>query len=93
VAICPLGDTSARRTVVAVGDSHIGQWLPALDLLGEQRGFKVIPLIKLSCAPYDVRHAIEEVDGEYTQCTKFRAWAGRKIAGWRPAAVVLVTRI
>ena len=93
VAICPLGDTPRDRTVVALGDSHVGQWLATLDLLGKQRGFKVIPLIKLSCAPYDVQHAIEEVDGDYTQCTEFRTWAGRKIARWQPAAVVLAARV
>ena len=93
VPICPLGATSARRTVVAWGDSHIGQWLATLDILGKRRGFKVIPLIKLSCAPYDVRMAIKEVDGEYTECTEFRRWARRKIADWRPAAVVLAARV
>jgi hypothetical protein len=93
VPICPLGDTSASRTVVAFGDSHMGQWLAALDILGERRGFKVIPLIKLSCAPYDVKHAIEEVGGEFTQCTDFRRWARRRIADWRPAAVVLSARV
>ena len=32
VPICPLGDTSASRTVVAMGDSHVGQWLATLDI-------------------------------------------------------------
>jgi hypothetical protein len=93
VPICPLGLESARRTVVAMGDSHIGQWLAALDILGRRQGFRVIPLIKLSCSPYDVRMAIEEVGGEYTQCTGFRRWARRQIARWRPAAVVLAARV
>ena len=89
----PWATPRRRRTVVAMGDSHIGQWLATLDILGERRGFKVIPLIKLSCAPYDVKHAIVEVDGEYTQCTDFRRWARRRIARWRPVAVVLAARV
>ena len=93
VPICPLGDTSASRTVVAMGDSHMGQWLATLDILGERRGFKVIPLIKLSCAPYDVKHAIEEVGGEFTECVDFRRWARGRIADWQPAAVVLSARV
>jgi hypothetical protein len=93
VPICPLGDRSADRTVVAMGDSHIGQWLATLDIIGQRRDFKVIPLIKMSCAPYDVRMAIEEVDGEYTQCTDFRRWTRRMVARWRPDAVVLVSRV
>jgi len=93
VDICPLGDLEAERIVVAMGDSHIGQWLPTLDILGERRGFKVIPLIKLSCAPYDVQHSIAEVDGDYTQCDDFRSWAVRRIARWQPVAVVLAARV
>jgi SGNH domain (fused to AT3 domains) len=93
VPVCPLGATSAHRTVVAMGDSHMGQWLATLDVLGKRRGFKVIPLIKISCSPYDVTMAIKEVDGEYTECTEFRRWARRRIARWRPAAVVLVARV
>jgi hypothetical protein len=93
VPICPLGDTSARRTVVAFGDSHVGQWLATLDIVGERRGFKVIPLIKLSCAPYDVRFYVDQAGDPFTQCTEFRRWARRRIAEWRPAAVVLGARV
>lgn len=85
--ICPLGDRRARRTVVVYGDSHAGVWLPALDRMGSDAGFRVVPLIKYSCAPFDVaqRH-----DGRpYTSCPRFRRWAERKIARLDPAMVLV----
>ena len=38
-----------------LGDSHAGQWLPAFDRLGRDLGYRVVPLIKFGCVPYDVR--------------------------------------
>ena len=43
VPICPLGDVDADRTVVAIGDSHMAMWLPALDVLGERQGSRWSP--------------------------------------------------
>jgi SGNH domain (fused to AT3 domains) len=85
--ICPLGDVRARRTVVVYGDSHVGVWLPALDRMGRQAGFRVDPLVKLGCGPFDVvqRHA----GAPYPSCPRFRRWAERRIARIHPGLVIL----
>lgn len=51
---CPIGDEDAARTMVVLGDSHVGQWLPGLDAIGEESGYRVLPLIKYGCTPFGV---------------------------------------
>jgi hypothetical protein len=89
---CPLGDVDADRTVVAMGDSHMGMWLPALDVLGERQGFKVVAFVKYSCVPYDVQTTIKEVGGDYTQCEEFRAWTIRQLDQLEPIAILAGAR-
>jgi peptidoglycan/LPS O-acetylase OafA/YrhL len=92
VPICPLGDVDADRTVVAIGDSHMAMWLPALEALGAREGFKVIAFVKYSCAPYDVLTAIEEVGGDYTQCEAFRDWTIEQLDRLEPIAILAGAR-
>ncbi|TSD94460.1 acyltransferase [Skermania sp. ID1734] len=49
---CDFGITAGARAEVAVlGDSHASQWLPAIRLLAEQRGWHVRTYLKGAC-PY-----------------------------------------
>ncbi len=85
--ICPLGDVDAERKVVVYGDSHAGVWLPALDRMGRQAGFRVVPLLKFGCVPF---HVVQRNDGgPYPSCPKFRRWSERKIKDIDPALVIL----
>ena len=47
---CVYGDPDGDRTVVVVGDSHAAQWMPALDKVGNERGWRVVSLTKSACA-------------------------------------------
>lgn len=85
--VCPLGDVDARRRVVVYGDSHAGVWLPELHRMGRKAGFRVIPLIKFGCVPFDV---VQLNDGAaFPSCPRFRRWAERKIKRLDPTLVVL----
>jgi hypothetical protein len=85
--ICPLGDTGAEKTVVLYGNSHAGMWASAFGTLGERNGYRVIPLVKVGCSPFDVEQTHQ--GGPYPQCPEFRRWALRQIAELHPDAVVL----
>lgn len=88
--LCPVGDEQASTTLVVYGDSHAGMWLPALDALGAREHFRVIPLVKFGCGPFDVTQLH---DGHaYPECAAWRSWALTRIAQLRPAAVVLAYR-
>lgn len=90
VRICPVGDPEADRDMVVIGDSHVGQWLPALDDIGRQRGYRVVPLVKLGCTPFDV--PVKWDDLPYTECTTFRTWVRDRVAELDPALVVVGSR-
>jgi len=86
-SICPLGDPAAATTVVAYGDSHLGMWLPALDDLGRRLHFRVVPLIKLGCGPFD---AEQWHDGApMPSCPEFRRWALGEIRRAGPDLVLV----
>jgi hypothetical protein len=74
-------------TVVVYGNSHAGMWALPLGALGRRDGYRVIPLVKVGCAPFDVEQL--RGGGPYPQCPAFRRWALRQIAELRPDVVVL----
>lgn len=88
--VCPSGDPDAETTVVVYGDSHAGMWLPAFAALGKEQGFRVMALIKVGCAPYDV---VQSNKGEsMPTCPEFRDWARAQIQEIRPDAIVMAAR-
>jgi peptidoglycan/LPS O-acetylase OafA/YrhL len=49
VITCDYGDTDADKIIALVGGSHALQWLPALDLIGQMEGYKVVNITKSLC--------------------------------------------
>lgn len=49
VIACIYGDPHGRLTIAAVGNSHITHWLPALDLVAKERGWRVVLITKDDC--------------------------------------------
>ena len=84
---CPVGDPHGERLLVVIGDSHVGEWLPALDTIGQQAGFRVLPLVKYGCTPYDV----DLLTGgrPYTECQDFRDWDLEQVAQLQPDVIVI----
>jgi peptidoglycan/LPS O-acetylase OafA/YrhL len=90
VPLCPLGDRGAARTVLVYGDSQAGMLLPALDLVGRARGFRVLGLVKFGCGPYEVS---QSAFGErFVACDEFRHWARARIRELEPDVLVLGAR-
>ncbi|MDA2812684.1 acyltransferase family protein [Nocardiopsis sp. RSe5-2] len=50
LVVCGFGPESAGRTVAMVGDSHVGQWFPALLEVAERRGWRLEVMTKNGCA-------------------------------------------
>jgi peptidoglycan/LPS O-acetylase OafA/YrhL len=88
--ICRLGDPSAQKTIVLVGDSHAQMWMPTLLAMAKRDGWAVIPLVKSACLPSmwvsngypntkaaDLRH-----------CHAWFKWAAGKARSLRPDVVL-----
>ena len=88
--VCPLGGDRGRTTMVVLGDSQAGQWLPAIDRWARRSGIRVLPLIKLGCPPYDVP-VVDGGGADFWQCTQFREWAHDQIIRERPELVVIAS--
>ncbi|WP_017540322.1 acyltransferase family protein, partial [Nocardiopsis halophila] len=50
LVVCAFGPESAGRTVAMVGDSHVGQWFPAMLEVAEARGWRIEVMTKNGCA-------------------------------------------
>jgi peptidoglycan/LPS O-acetylase OafA/YrhL len=87
--ICTLGDTTASRTIVLFGDSHLAMWLEPLQRTAEARHWKIIPFLKASCFPADVTEWRQDKLRIYTECDIWRQWAIAEITRIKPDRIIL----
>jgi peptidoglycan/LPS O-acetylase OafA/YrhL len=87
--VCPTGESHAP-TVVVYGDSHAGMWVPALKRLSRRDDYRLVPFVKVGCAPFDVEQTHR--GAAYPECPAFRRWAMRRIAALHPDVVLLAYR-
>jgi peptidoglycan/LPS O-acetylase OafA/YrhL len=85
---CEYGDITSKKTIVLYGDSHAAQWFPALDLIGKNRGIKIVSLTKSACPSAEV---IKELSSQYdvADCQAFRDSSIARIQKIKPLAVIL----
>ena len=88
---CSFGTRRARTKVVLMGDSHAGQWFPALDALARRDGFALVPMTKSSCPAPDItvpRSDLDPAGSPYPECDAWRQRALARIRKLRPAVVI-----
>ncbi|MGO2059935.1 MAG: acyltransferase family protein [Microbacterium gubbeenense] len=88
--VCSYGDLDADQTIVLIGDSHAAMWLPALDIIGEDHGFRVTLFAKLSCGAYTVVQ--DGLDHSHEDCDAFRDFTRDEVEKLQPDAVIFGAR-
>ena len=85
---CIYGDKNSKKSIVLYGDSHAAQWFPTLEVLANERGYKLVSLTKSACPSVDVPRADQ---GAYknVHCEKWRDYAIDRIKKLRPEAVIM----
>jgi peptidoglycan/LPS O-acetylase OafA/YrhL len=73
-------------TVVAVGDSKVGQWIPALQKIAQERHWQLISMTKAGCPFSDIRRLNGTV--EYTSCEQWNQAVLAKVRELRPTLLV-----
>jgi peptidoglycan/LPS O-acetylase OafA/YrhL len=86
---CVFGDADADTTIVLMGDSHAAQWFPALEMIAEERGWRLLTRTKSACTPVDVSVNNSSMGGEYTECSDWRDAVFEELAEMQPDMVVL----
>ena len=79
----------ARGDLVLLGDSHMGQWLPAFQRIAAERGLDFVPFVKPGCPIWDLETRPGGKNGNDPACAAYRAQALRQIAALDPAVVVV----
>lgn len=88
---CIYGVADASRTVVLVGDSHGGNWFPALERAATEAGWRLVVRLKAACPPLAAPARVTEAGREraYHECDTWRAATLNEIERLRPALIVV----
>lgn len=84
---CTFGNPTAKRTLVVFGDSHAMSWMPALDTIARDSGFRLVGFYKIACPVPDVP-TLSYRSGPYPQCREWRTRALAAIRRLDPEVVV-----
>jgi peptidoglycan/LPS O-acetylase OafA/YrhL len=69
---CVYGVVNSKTEIVLFGDSHAAQWFPALEVMAEERGWRLRSLTKSSCPFSDVAQFSEALRRRYVECDNWR---------------------
>lgn len=89
---CHFGDPNGKVNVVLAGNSHAGQWLPALEEIAAEKHWRVTTYLASQCALSDVDQTFDT----HAHAENCRRWADRTtqvITRSRPDLVVVANRI
>ena len=88
---CVYGDPSSSTTVVLFGDSHAGQWFPALERLATERGWRLVSLTKSACTPAQLTVWNTTFKRAYDECNQWREAVFTRLRAERPALVIVAS--
>ncbi|SFS14174.1 Peptidoglycan/LPS O-acetylase OafA/YrhL, contains acyltransferase and SGNH-hydrolase domains [Agrococcus baldri] len=83
---CSWGD--AGPLVVVVGDSHATQWVPTVQELAQQHGWRVMAMTKAGCPFTDAPVAMYGIAAPYSACTHWNEAVAQVLEEQQPALVL-----
>jgi peptidoglycan/LPS O-acetylase OafA/YrhL len=83
------GFVDGAKTVVLFGDSHAQHWFDALNVVAQQRKWRLVVFVKSNCGAPLGRVTKEDTKVAYTECDLWREDALTRMAQLRPALVVM----
>jgi hypothetical protein len=85
---CVYANKKGTFTVALVGDSHAAHWFPAVLAIAKDRGWKLVPYIKLSCRFLDMQLYSHWFQRTYTECDTWRKTVVTKLQALKPDLVI-----
>ncbi|RNM16725.1 acyltransferase family protein [Nocardioides pocheonensis] len=89
---CIFGDATSAKNVVLVGNSHAGQWLPALQQVAADQHLKITTMLASRCALSDVRQQFDTA-ANATACLTWVHRTTQRVVALHPDLVVMANRI
>ena len=89
---CTFGKRSSKVEVALVGNSHAGQWLPALQRVAAEQGFRITTRLASRCALADLRQRFD-TDSYATACRDWVHQVTEQIVDDPPDLVVMSNRM
>ena len=89
VRICSFGNENAEHTAVLIGDSHVGQWFPAVQKALDDSTWRLLVITKSSCPMVDEPFFYARIGREYTECSQWRNAAIHRIQNIAPDLLVM----
>ncbi len=86
---CVYGNPNGAITVALVGDSHAAQWFPALEVLAQRHGWRLVVFTKISCRFTDLPIYSRDLKREYTECEQWRELVVGQLQALKPDVVVV----
>lgn len=86
---CAFGAGNAAKTVVLFGDSHADQWSTPLAQLVTEQGWRLVTLLKASCAVADIQAYNVRLRRDWPECAQWRSRAMEEIRQLRPDLVIV----
>lgn len=98
VVSCEYGDREAERTMILLGGSHSAHWQPALEVIAEQRGWRLLSATKSGCRPGshladDAGEASGGTSEQRESCRRWNAASLDWVAAQDPQLVVLTSTV
>jgi peptidoglycan/LPS O-acetylase OafA/YrhL len=87
---CVYGSATSSTTVVLLGDSHASMWMPAIQAIGDQRGWRIVALLKPACSPVIVTVWERALNRAFRECDAWRQSALARVRDVHPS-IVFVT--
>jgi peptidoglycan/LPS O-acetylase OafA/YrhL len=86
---CVYGDPGSAVTVALFGDSHAGQWFPALEALARANDWRLLSFTKSACTSADATVYHGTFKRAYTECDEWRARVFDLLDAERPDLVII----
>jgi parallel beta-helix repeat protein len=90
------GDPNGKTQVMLIGDSHAGMWLPAVNQLAIQNGWRLTFFSKTACLFGNYPNFVLPLPGynnrPYTQCNAWRAAVIARINAVKPSYVIITSQ-
>jgi hypothetical protein len=86
--ICRVGDTTSRKMIVLIGDSHALMWVPTVLELARQDGWLVVPLLRTGCMPN-----LWITNKGHSSCRAWYRWAMRETRLLHPSITLVAGSI